>query len=227
MTLPRPPSGELRLVKDVPGAFADFVAARMAASPDRPFRIALSGGETARACYERLAPAPIDWAGLEIFLGDERCVEPADPAANQRLIREALGERFSQLGAFHPMSCDDPDGYANLLASRPPLDLIHLGLGPDGHTASLFPGSAGLSAPAGDSVVRNTDPTGHNPLPRLTFTFEAIARSRVVLFTVAGASKAAALREVFEGENLPAARVRAPEVVWLCDYEALGMPSGG
>ena len=226
MTLPRPPSGELRLVKDVPGAFADFVAARMAAHPDRPFRIALSGGETARACYERLALAPIDWAGLEIFLGDERCVEADDPAANQRLIREALGERFSQLGAFHPMSCDDPEGYAELLAAGP-LDLIHLGLGPDGHTASLFPGSAALSAPAGKSVVRNTDPTGRNPLPRLTLTFEAIARAKVVLFTVAGASKAPALREVCGGKDVPAALVRAPEVVWLCDYEALGMPSGG
>ncbi len=226
MIPPRPPVGELRLVEDVPAAFADLVAARAAASPHDPFRIALSGGDTARACYERLAAEPLDWARLEVFLGDERCVDPDDPAANQRLIREALGERFSELGAFHPMSCDDPEGYAQLLAAVAPLDVVHLGLGPDGHTASLFPGSAGLSAPAGEWVVRNEDPTGHNPLPRLTLTFEAIARGRLVLFTVAGASKAHALSEVFGGKDLPAALVRAAEVVWLCDEEALGESPG-
>ncbi len=164
---------------------------------------------------------------LEVFLGDERCVDPDDDAANQRLIREALGERFLELGAFYPMSCDDPAGYAELLASKAPLDLVHLGLGPDGHTASLFPGSAGLGARGGEMVVRNEDPTGHNPLRRLTLTFEAIASSRLVVFTVAGASKADAVRRVFGGEDLPAALVRAPEVLWLCDAEALGGTRGG
>jgi 6-phosphogluconolactonase len=227
MNLPRPPFGELRLVEDVPAAFADFVVAKTSAAFENSFRIALSGGDTARACYEHLATEPIDWGRMEVFVGDERCVAPDDPAANQRLIREALGGVFAELGAFHPMSCDDPEGYAQLLASGSPLDLVHLGLGPDGHTASLFPGSAALSAPPGKLVVHNEDPTGHNPHPRLTLTFDAIARARVVLFTVAGASKAEALNEVLGGRDLPAARVRAPEVVWLCDREALGESLGG
>jgi 6-phosphogluconolactonase len=227
MTLPRPPFGELRLVEDVGAAFSDIVVGRQASSPDGVLRIALSGGDTARHCYEALAAAPLEWGGIEVFLGDERCVDPDDPAANRRLIREALGERFDQLGAFHPMSCDDPDGYAKLLDDGPPLDIVHLGLGPDAHTASLFPGSPALVAPAGATVVRNADPTGHNPFPRLTLTFEGIARSRLVLFTVAGASKAPALHRVCAGEDVPAAGVRAAEVLWLCDSEALGKASGG
>lgn len=223
---PRPPFGELRLVEDVPTAFADLFVERQAATPDRPFRVALSGGETARACYEHLAAAPVDWARVEVFFGDERCVDPEDEASNQRLLREALGEHFLELGAFHPMDCNEPDAYAELLGGRPPLDLVHLGLGPDGHTASLFPGSAALSAGAEETVVRNEDPTGNNPLPRLTLTFGGIARSRLVVFTVAGRSKQDAFRRVLSGEDLPAARVRAPEVVWLSDSEALGNTSG-
>jgi 6-phosphogluconolactonase len=193
---------------------------------DGTFRIALSGGDTARACYETLAAAAIDWAAVECFLGDERCVPPDDPAANQRLVRESLLSRVGDLPRFHAVSCADPEGYAALLGERPPLDLIHLGLGPDGHTASLFPHSTALDAPSGALVVRNEDSSGRNPHPRVTFTFEAIARSRLVVFTVAGASKRDVLARVLAAEDLPAARVRAPRILWLCDAEALGNGAG-
>jgi len=87
------------------------------------------------------------------------------------------------VSAFHPMSCDDVDDYDRLIAWLPALDLVHLGLGPDGHTASLFPGSAGLEAKPGRMAIINTDPTGLNPHQRMTLTFAAIARARLVVFT--------------------------------------------
>jgi 6-phosphogluconolactonase len=189
---------------------------------DGRFRIALSGGDTARACYERLATvAAIDWSAVEMFLGDERCVPPEDADANQRLVRETLLAPTGGRSDFVPMDCADPDAYARALASRPPLNFVHLGLGPDGHTASLFPASPALDAPPDSLVVRNEDPTGRNPHPRLTLTFSAIARGRLVVFTVAGAVKHEAFRRICEGEDLPAARVRAPRVLWLCDAAAL------
>jgi 6-phosphogluconolactonase len=226
----------------VPTAFAELVAtefdaamssARQAhaepagatgddAGSDGTFRIALSGGDTARACYEAVATSTaIDWRAVECFLGDERCVAADDPAANQRLVRESLLDRVGRLPCFHPIAWQHLDSYAALLEARPPLDVVHLGLGPDGHTASLFPGSKALETPAGVLVVLNEDPSGRNPHPRVTFSFEAIARSRLVVFTVAGAAKHDALARVFAGEDLPAARVRAPRVLWLCDEEAI------
>jgi 6-phosphogluconolactonase len=232
-----PPRGELSVVADVPAAFAALVDSEWASAfsetggtgnahaggqtHDARFRVALSGGETARACYERLATGTaIDWSTVEVFLGDERCVPPDDAAANQRLVRESLLVPTGSLSEFLPMDCADPDAYAGALATRPPLDLVHLGLGPDGHTASLFPGSPALDAPQDSLVVRNEDPSGRNPYPRLTFTFSAIARGRLVVFTVSGAAKHDAFRRICEGEDLPAARVRAPRVVWLCDAAA-------
>jgi 6-phosphogluconolactonase len=241
---PSAPTGELRVVEDVTVAFADLIAAEfdaaMAAAQERStgagacevrrsddvdddtFRMALSGGDTARACYQALAAMPIDWEHVECFLGDERCVPPEDPAANQRLVRESLLDRVGNRARFHPIDCHHPENYAAELEARPPLDIIHLGLGPDGHTASLFPASKALAAPAGALVVENDDPSGRNPHPRVTFTFEAIARGRLVVFTVMGASKHDAFARVLAGEDLPATRVRASRVLWLCDEEALG-----
>src|SRR5205823_5769238 len=99
-------------------------------------------------------------------------------------------------------------------------DVTHLGLGPDGHTASLFPGSPALDADPGRLVCLNSDPNSRNPHPRMTLTLSGIARSRLVLFTVAGASKREALQAVVDGADLPAARVEAERVVWLVDREA-------
>jgi 6-phosphogluconolactonase len=184
--------------------------------------MALSGGGTARACYEHLATVTtIDWTRVDVFLGDERCVPAEDPEANQRLVREALLEPTGGLAHLFPMDCAEPDAYADLLTSLPALDLVHLGLGPDGHTASLFPGSPALEAPPESLVVVNEDPSGRNPHPRITFTLSAIGRGRRVVFTVAGADKHDALGRILAGEDLPAARVRAPAVFWLCDNAAL------
>ncbi len=219
-----PPAGQLEVVDDVATAFAGVVA-RVVGSAGHRVRLALSGGETARACYERLARQDgIDWSKVECLVGDERCVPPADPDANQRLIRQSLVERVP-VAAFHPMDCERAGDYEAMLAEGP-LDLVHLGLGPDGHTASLFSHSPALDSPPGRLVVRTVDPSGRNPYERLSLTFEAIARSRLVVFTVSGASKHEALHRLLTGEDLPAARVRAGEVLWLCDREALGEDLG-
>ena len=210
---------------DVAGEFSHrVVEAYGARAHDAPFSLALSGGETARACYERLAAEAaerVDWRRVEVLWGDERCV-PLDSAdSNYRLGREALLERVGAARSVHPMRCEDgPEPYQLRLGELGRLDVVHLGVGPDGHTASLFPGSAALDADPGRLVARNEDPAGRNPHPRMTLTLAGIARARLVVLTVAGESKREALQAVADGADLPAARVRADEVVWLVDPAA-------
>ena len=217
-------NGELIVVDDLPGAFAARVIDAFERRPEELFGLALSGGSTARPCYERLAAdsgITIDWLSVNIYWGDERCVPPADPESNQLLGRQALLERVGAANAVYPMSCDEgPDAYQLRLGEIGKLDVIHLGMGPDGHTASLFPDSPALDADPGQLVARNEDPSGRNPYPRLTLTFSGIARSRLAIFTVAGESKRATLQSVIEGADLPAGRVRADQVIWLVDRDA-------
>jgi 6-phosphogluconolactonase len=215
----------VRIVDDVAAAFADIVVDSFATRVEPGFTLVLSGGETARDCYERLAEtgaASIDWSVVEVLMGDERCVGPDDPDANQRLVREALLDRVGAVNSFHPMNCDDVDDYDRLIAWLPALDLVHLGLGPDGHTASLFPHSTGLESPPGRMVIINTDPSGLNPHRRMSFTFGALARARRVVFTVSGESKREAWAMVTSGADIPANRVRAAEIIWIVDHAAAG-----
>jgi 6-phosphogluconolactonase len=115
---------------------------------------------------------------------------------------------------------DAASAYDAALRAGPPIELVHLGLGPDGHTASLFPGAASLEVRDRWVVAAGDDA---HPHPRLTLTFPAIAAARTVVVTVAGAGKRHALAAVRAGDrNLPAARVDASEVLWLCDADALG-----
>ena len=218
-------NGDLIVVDDLPGAFAAQVITAYQGRPDELFSFALAGGSTARPCYERLAEEStdeIDWLSVNIYWGDERCVPPDHPDSNQLLGRQALLERVGTANAVYPMNCDEgPDAYQLRLGEIGKLDVLHLGMGPDGHTASLFPGSDALGADPGQLVARNTDKTGLNAHPRLTLTYTGIARSRLVVFTVAGQSKRQALRSVMAGADLPAARVTADRVIWLVDRDAL------
>ena len=108
----------------------------------------------------------IDWLSVNIYWGDERCVPPDHPDSNQLLGRQALLERVGAANAVYPMSCDEgPDAYQLRLGEIGKLDVIHLGMGSDGHTASLFPDSPALDADPGQLVARNEDPSGRNPLP--------------------------------------------------------------
>jgi 6-phosphogluconolactonase len=214
----------LLLVDDVPAAFATWVIAAFDTRADDVFCLALSGGDTARRCYERLAAdgaERIDWWAVNVYWGDERCVPPDDPRSNELLVRRALLERVGAANAVYPMRCDDgPEPYQLRLGEVGKLDLIHLGLGPDGHTASLFSGSPALDADPGQLVAFSEDPTGRNEWPRMTLTLAGIARARLVVFTVAGESKRHAMQAVFDGEDVPASRVVADRVLWLVDHAA-------
>jgi 6-phosphogluconolactonase len=218
--------GDLTVTDDVPGAFCDAVAEAWAQrDPDGPFTIALSGGETARRCYEALAGRagdPVDWSQVTVLWGDERCVPLDHEESNHRLARESLLDRVGDVAAVHPMTCDDIDGYDRLVAGFAHLDVVHLGLGPDAHTASLFPESPALDAPSERLVVGNEDPLGNNPMPRSTLTFPGIARGRLVVVTVEGDAKREAFDRVRAGEAVPAARADAPGVRWLADPGAAG-----
>ncbi len=218
--------GELVVVDDVPGEFAERVIECFHTRPNDRYSVALSGGETARRSYERLAvdgDTQIDWWKVDVYWGDERCVPLDDERSNYRLAREALLERVGAANATYPMRCDEgPEPYQLRLGELGKLDLIHLGVGPDGHTASLFPRSPALDADPGRLVVMNQDPAGLNPLPRITLTFTAISRSRLVLVTVTGEEKREAMARIAAGDDLPAARIRGERVVWLADPGAAG-----
>ncbi|MBM3674368.1 MAG: 6-phosphogluconolactonase [Actinobacteria bacterium] len=205
-------------VGSVPEAFADLVVQRA------PRSIALSGGGTATDCYRALRARTPDWSGVEVFFGDERSVPVDHPDSNEGMARRVLLEGAIP-AAIHSLATagTTPEAaalaYDGLLCGYGPLDLVHLGLGPDGHTASLFPGSPALEV--SDRLVIATGDDLHRH-PRLTFTFPAIASARLVVFTVAGTEKRDALAGVLAGDvALPAARVRAGEVVFLADAAAL------
>ena len=225
------PDRTLSPVDDVPPAFARTVVEAFADRPGPRFSLVLSGGPTARVCYEVLATAEgMEWPAVDVYVGDERLVPPDDVDANQRLIREALLDRVGGAGSFSPMPTTGPledcvDAYQCTMAALvegPGIDLIHLGMGPDGHTASLFPGAPELEAGPGVFVAATTDPNGRNPHPRLTLTLPAINAARTAVFTVSGATKAGAVTALLRGDDIPAGRIHAARTVWLVDAAALG-----
>lgn len=210
--------GEERRVDDVPQAFAELVVA------EAPASIALSGGDTARRCYELLAVADVDWRGVTAWFSDERWVPVHHHDSNEAMARVTFLDEVEPL-AIHSMREAGPTieqaaaAYDGELRNAPPLELVHLGLGPDGHTASLFPGSAALTETS--RLVVSTGDDQH-PHPRLTFTFPAIARARLAVVTVSGADKTEALARVSGPGDVPAARISAERVVWLVDKAAAG-----
>jgi 6-phosphogluconolactonase len=231
---------EFPAVSDVPEAFTATVLEAFAARPGHRFTLLLSGGATAQACYERLAATtgptagalavPFDWSLVDIYMGDERVVPPDDKDANQRLVRESLVDRVGPVGSFTPMPTEGPIGdcvtrYQAVLAqvvAGPGIDLIHLGLGADGHTASLFPHAPTLFVGPNELVAATEDPNGRNPHPRLTVTLPVIDGARCAVFTVTGAEKRDAVAAVRRGADIPANRVATGRIVWLIDEAAAG-----
>jgi 6-phosphogluconolactonase len=210
--------GEVSVVDDVASAFADVVIEAA------PSSIALSGGDTAKLAYEALAARPLDWSGIDVWFGDERFVPVDDPDSNEGMARAVLLDRVHPRRIHSMAGAGDTidraaDAYDALVAAAPPIDVVHLGLGPDGHTASLFPGSSALGV-TDRLVVANGD--AEHPHLRLTFTYPARARSRLVVFTVAGDDKRDAFARIRAGDDLPAGRVTAERVVWLVDPAAAG-----
>lgn len=216
-----------------------FIEAARAAIKERGrFAVALSGGSTPRRLYELLALPPyrqsVEWTRVHLFFADERFVPPADSDSTERLVRETLLKGVTLPAEnFHPMttSGDAPEAcaarYAANLAGffqapEPRFDLVLLGMGPDGHTASLFPGR-----PDEPGTVAAVHDSPKPPPVRLTLTLNAIRRARQVICLVTGADKAAALKAVHDSPPgaagaLPAARVTAADgrSAWLIDRAA-------
>jgi 6-phosphogluconolactonase len=204
------------------------------------FTIALSGGTTPRKLYMLLGSEPyssqINWQQVYIFWGDERCVAPDNPDSNYYMAQEVLfGKIPIPSLQVHRMPADQPDRDAASQAYTaemqrafgtrgiPNFDLIQLGMGPEGHTASLFPHQASLHE-AQRLVMPVSVPKP--PPDRLTFTPPLLNSARNILFLVAGSEKAEALQAVLEGEyqpeEYPAQIVRPTngEVVWMLDNAA-------
>jgi len=196
------------------------------------FTIALSGGTTAAQVFPRLAQAPLDWARTEFFFADERIVPAAHPQSNYGL---AASLWFWPAGVpaerVHRPSTDDPDReraarrYAAELerasGAPPVLDFVLLGVGPDGHVASLFPGHAALDA--AEPVAAVTD-SPKPPPERFTLTLPVLTAARLVVIAAFGESKAAAIAAALHDglSPLPVALVarRAPRVLFLLDPAA-------
>lgn len=184
------------------------------------FRIALAGGETPRRCYEQLRQLPLDWARVQIYFGDERCLPVGDAQRNDSMARETLLDRVeipaenmhslpAELGAEAAAA-----SYAGTLGSGP-LDLALLGMGEDGHTASLFPGNP---ATASHDAVVAVYGAPKPPPERVSLGMDTLNAARHKLFLVAGAGKRAALEQIARGEPLPAAIIEGAE--WYLDRAA-------
>jgi 6-phosphogluconolactonase len=225
------------LSQTVADHFAEY-ASRVLEKQDR-FSVALAGGKTPRALYERLAAQfgkTLPWSRIHLFWGDERYVAKDDSLSNFRMAREAMLDHLDVPAAnIHDMPTGFIDAdeaarhYESTLrdyfaSAQPQFDLILLGMGPDGHTASLFPGTPALEENA--RWVVSTRASVEPPL-RLTLTMPVILKARSVYFLIAGSDKAEVLRAIWEGKDsagkYPAGRVlysRGPDITCWTDPAA-------
>ncbi len=235
--------GELRVSADAEALAHD--AARLltetALAKSGVVRIALSGGSTPKRTYEVLADAPLrerfPWDRVHWFWGDERFVPPTDKDSNFRMVREAMLNRapvpaanifaVPTVGFTPPVAAGEYEawlkrdyGADRLDPARPLFDVCLLGLGDDGHTASLIPGE-----PVLDERTRWVAEVGHGrPEVRITLTYPAIDASALIVFLVSGAAKRAILADVVSGRSsVPAARLRpVGRLLFLSDRAAAG-----
>jgi 6-phosphogluconolactonase len=216
--------------------------AREAASTPGGFTLALSGGSTPKALYELLAreekSARIPWEQTHVFWSDERCVPPSDSQSNYRMAHETLLARVCVPAEhIHRMRGEDEphlaaEAYAVELenhfgAGDPRLSLILLGMGDDGHTASLFPHTPALVDTSHTVAANYVEKLAAH---RLTMTLRTLNAAATIIFLVSGEAKAAALNRVFESgaieDEPPPARLVRPaqgELMWLVDEAAAGL----
>ena len=203
--------------------------------------VCLTGGSSPEGLYRLLADEPrrneVPGDRVHWFMGDDRFVPETDPLSNMGMARRLfLDKAGAPRGNVHAIPTDTnyPEGAANLYQdtlrefygaeqldpARPLFDLVLMGVGPDGHTASLFPQSRALDE--NNRWVVGVPKAGVEPLvPRVTLTFPALASTREMLFIVDGAGKREILRRVFSGDDLPAARAYADgDLIWLLDRAA-------
>lgn len=212
-------------------AFADTAVTRLAAIVTQIItqrgraQIALAGGSTPRAVYRRWTEASsMAWDQIEFFFGDERCVDPTDPESNYRMARESLFDLVPispQQVQRMPAESRDRDTAAAKYAARlpPSLDLIILGIGEDGHTASLFPGSSALVEQRRLVLAVKAPKAPHD---RLTITPPVLMAAGEKVVLVSGGQKAAAVRQALQGQDKPMdcpARL-ARDGIWIMDQAA-------
>ncbi|TME07123.1 MAG: 6-phosphogluconolactonase [Chloroflexi bacterium] len=183
--------------------------------------LVLAGGTTPQRCYELLARADVAWGRVTVLFGDERCVPPDHPDSNFKMARAALLDQVSP-ASVHRMAGElGPDEaadlYSHVVAGLAPLDLVVLGVGEDGHTASLFPGHPVLAAKEWAVGVRNSPKP---PPERVTLTLPTLRGSRRVLILATGAGKADAVARAKRGE-VPSGMIA--DARWLIDRAAAGL----
>jgi 6-phosphogluconolactonase len=221
-------------------AAADRVLARITAHAAR-VAICLAGGSSPKQLYQLLATdtyrSRIPWDRVHWFVGDERFVRATDPLSNIAMMRDAFLDRCAPIANVHPIPTDSADpedaarryerelksfyGADELDVARPLFDLVLLGVGPDGHTASLFPGYPAIEETRHwviEVPKANVEPF----VPRVTLTLPALGSCREMLIEASGAGKRPILTRVFAGEDLPANRAHSTgETTWLVDAAAL------
>jgi 6-phosphogluconolactonase len=219
---------------------AERILARIAANSGR-VAICLTGGSSPKQLYQLLAMEPyrnrIPWPRVHWFIGDERFVRPDDPLNNMSMARRAFLDACASAGNIHPIptDCVNPDeaarryelilqsfyGADRLDPARPLFDVVLMGVGPDGHVASLFPLYPAI-AETERWVVGVPEAHVEPFVPRVTLTLPALASCREMLFEVAGPEKRAVLTRLLAGENLPANQAHSNgETIWLVDQAAL------
>lgn len=198
------------------GAAAEHIAQAIRSS--RTLRLALAGGTTPRRCYQLLAAMALPWGRVSVVFGDERCVPPSDPESNYRMAVESLLGRVApasvhrmpaELGAEEAAALYEP------VIAAVPLDLVLLGVGPDGHTASLFPGNAALTA---SGLVVAVHGAPKPPPDRVSLSLRALRAATRVLILAAGADKREAVRRGLAGEA-PVGMI--PQAEWLVTQDAV------
>ena len=221
-------------------AAVERIVARIAANGGR-VAICLAGGSSPKQLYQLLATdayrGRIPWDRVHWFVGDERFVPAGDPLNNMAMARSVFLDRCAPAANIHPIPTDGADpheaarryerelksfyGAQALDPARPLFDVVLLGVGPDGHTASLFPGYPALEET--ERWVIGVPKANVEPfIPRVTLTLPALGSCREMLFEASGAAKRQILTRVFGGEDLPANRAHSSgETVWLADAAAL------
>ena len=219
----------------------EFISLVVAQPEGAPFHVALSGGSTPKKLFDVLVARgrnALPWERVELWWGDERCVPPEHPDSNYGMTKAHLIDPLQLDPAkIHRLEGERPpiqaaqeyeSALVGALGAPPIFDLVWLGMGPDGHTASLFPGSVGVREKQAYVIANEVDsPLTQGPTTRLSVTFPVIDAARRVRFLVGGADKAATLAEVATGPNerYPSSLVAAADTVWLID-EAAGQKLG-
>ena len=220
---------DIRIVENPAAEAAELIAEAVRAGGN----IALAGGSTPKAAYGLVAGMGLDWSGATLWFGDERCVPPDDELSNYRMAKEALLDRIDgeqptvkrmpgEKGPHAGAEDYERELQETLGEQIPRLDLILLGIGPDLHTASLFPDQPTLQVT--DRVVVGTERAGLEPqVPRITLTIPAINAARRKVFLIAGEDKSDAVQAVFGNGEGPAGMVDA-DVALLDQAAASRLP---